>query len=152
METRREGNVSNRPLANVFVVDDDPIIASTVTAILDINGYAVMRFTDPAEALIAAQFDIPDLLVSDITMPGISGIDLGIRMTARHPNCKVLLLSGHVNAPHLVEEAHAQGYHFPLLMKPVPPSELLARILTECMKTQVQPKARTPHAIHLSAS
>jgi YesN/AraC family two-component response regulator len=46
------------------------------------------------EALAAAQSDVPDLLISDVEMPGHSGVDLAIQMRAQYAKCKILLFSG----------------------------------------------------------
>ena len=116
------------PATQIFVVDDEPVIASTLAAILQMNGFSAKFFTNPAAALAAARSKAPDLLVSDVTMPGISGIDLAMKMRAQHPTCKILLFSGHPSTPGLVEDARARGHEFHLLLKPVPPAELLVEI------------------------
>jgi CheY-like chemotaxis protein len=120
--------VSLDTFARIFVVDDEPVIASTLAAILQMNGFSARFFTSPLEALTAARTKAPDLLISDVTMPNISGIELAIRMKAQYPNCKVLLFSGHPASLALLEDARAQGHDFRLLVKPVPPSEFLSEI------------------------
>jgi DNA-binding NtrC family response regulator len=112
----------------IFVVDNEPIIASTTAIILNRNGYSARGFTDPREVVSASQFDVPDLLLTDVVMFGLTGIDLAIQVTAQHPNCKVLLFSGKRETERLLEAAQAKGYNFPLLAKPVHPSELLDEI------------------------
>ena len=69
--------MSSNPVPRVFVVDDEPVIASTLAAILRMNGFSARFFTCPLEALAAARSESPDLVISDVAMPGISGIDLG---------------------------------------------------------------------------
>jgi CheY-like chemotaxis protein len=112
----------------IFVVDDEPVIASTLATILQMNGFSAKFFTSPLEALTAARLKAPDLLISDVTMPGISGIDLAMKMRAQYPKCKILLFSGHPATVGLIKEARAQGHEFHLLLKPVPPAELLLEI------------------------
>jgi DNA-binding NtrC family response regulator len=113
---------------SVFVVDDEHVIASTLAAILKLNGYCATSFTSPQEALAAAQSRAPDLLISDVMMPDISGIDLAIQIKAECPKCKVLLFSGQAATQDLLEEARRQGHDFGLLQKPVHPSAMLASI------------------------
>ncbi len=120
-------NPSN-PAPRVFVVDDEPVIASTLAAILQMNGFSAKVFSCPLEALTAARLKAPDLLISDVAMPGISGIDLAIQMRAQYPTCKVLLFSGQAASLDLVEGARAEGHEFDLLLKPVPPTELLFEV------------------------
>jgi DNA-binding response OmpR family regulator len=120
--------MSSRSVPRVFVVDDEPMIASTLAAILHMHGYSARYFTCPLEALAAARTKSPDLLISDVGMPGISGIDLAILMRAQYPACKILLLSGAPSSLELLNSARAQGHDFDLLMKPVPPPEILEEI------------------------
>ena len=120
--------MSSNPVPRVFVVDDEPVIASTLAAILQNNGYSARFFTSPLEALAAARLKAPDLLISDVAMPGISGIELAIRMRAQYPTCKILLFSGQAATTDLLENARAQGHDFDLLLKPLPPVELLYEV------------------------
>ena len=114
------------PGSRIFVVDNEPVIASSLAAILRMNGFSARFFTSPLEALAAARSESPDLVVSDVAMPGISGIDLAIQMRAQYPNCKILLFSGQAATLDLLEGAHARGYDFGILQKPVFPSDLLS--------------------------
>jgi DNA-binding NtrC family response regulator len=120
--------VSSDLVSQVFVVDDEHVIASTLAAILQIHGFSAMYFTCPLEALTAARLKAPELLISDVAMPGISGIELAIRMRAQYPTCKVLLFSGQAATKDLLEDARARGHEFDLLQKPVPPTELLFEV------------------------
>jgi CheY-like chemotaxis protein len=120
--------VSPSPVPRIFVVDDEPVIASTLAAILQMNGFSAKFFTCPLEALTAARSKAPDLLISDVVMPGISGIELAIRMRAQYPTCKILLFSGQAATVDLLEDARAQGHQFDLLLKPVPPTEFLFEV------------------------
>lgn len=118
---------STRP-ARVFVVDDMPVIASTLAAILERFGFDATPFTEPLKALQAAQSTPLDLQISDVDMPRLSGVELAIQVKKRHPKCAVLLLSGQVAAIERVEAARAAGQGFELLTKPVHPECLLAKI------------------------
>jgi CheY-like chemotaxis protein len=112
----------------IFVVDDEPVIASSLAAVLQMNGFSARFFTSPLEALAAARSESPDLVISDVAMAGISGVDLAIQMRTQYPNCKILLFSGQAATLDLLKGARAQGYDFRLLQKPVFPSELLSEI------------------------
>jgi CheY-like chemotaxis protein len=92
------------------------------------NGFSAKFFTCPLDALTAARLKAPDLLISDVAMPGISGIELAIQMRAQYPRCKILLFSGQAATADLLEDARAQGHDFDLLQKPVPPTELLLEV------------------------
>jgi DNA-binding NtrC family response regulator len=116
-------------LYRIFVVDDEDVIASTLAMILRFTGgFHATSFSEPLEALRAARSDSPDVLISDVFMPKLSGIDLAIQLQQFCPNCKVLLFSGQTATGYLVDSARAQGYKFELLSKPVHPATLLAKI------------------------
>jgi DNA-binding NtrC family response regulator len=118
----------------VFVVDDEHVIASSLAMILCYQGgFHARSFNDPTEALNAARCDPPDLLISDVVMPSLSGIELAAGIRTLCPDCKVLLFSGHASTADMLESARLNGYDFEVLSKPVHPGDLLARIrnLTE---------------------
>ncbi len=112
----------------VLVVDDEPIIASSLGMILRQHGYDAKSFTEPIEALRAARSDIPDLLITDVVMPGLSGIELAIQVQAICPSCKVLLFSGQAGTANLLETARSEGHDFEFLVKPVHPTDLLTKL------------------------
>jgi DNA-binding NtrC family response regulator len=115
---------------SVFVVDDEAIIASTLTLILNMSGFQATAFNSAEEAMPAMDSGCPYLLISDVIMPGMTGIDLAIRSRSACPNCKVLLFSGQAATNDLLESAALQGHNFRMLTKPVHPTELLAAIET----------------------
>ena len=112
----------------IFVVDDEEVIASSLGMILLQAGFRVKAFSKPLEALQAAQLEAPDLLITDVVMPLLSGIELAIQVREHCPDCKVLLFSGQAATSQLLGSARADGYDFELLTKPVHPADLLARI------------------------
>jgi DNA-binding NtrC family response regulator len=113
---------------NVFVVDDERVIASTLATILKQSGFAAVAFTNPFEALRVAEADPPDLLISDVVMPELSGIDLALRMHALCPNCKIMLFSSQSASAGLLDLVRGKESSFDFLMKPVHPTELLRAI------------------------
>ena len=109
----------------VFVVDDEAVIASTLATILKSNGFDATSFSDPFEALRAAHFGAPDLLLSDVAMPFLSGVELAAKIKASFPECKVLLFSGVVD---LFMHRSPQLQRFEIIEKPIHPTLLLQRI------------------------
>jgi CheY-like chemotaxis protein len=114
----------------VYVVDDEEVIAKTLAKILDMSGFSAIAFTNPLEALSASKTDEPDLLLSDVMMPQLSGIQLAIQLQQQVPKCKVLLFSGQAATADLLASARKDGHDFYLLPKPVHPADLLAAIKT----------------------
>jgi DNA-binding response OmpR family regulator len=112
----------------VLVVDDESAIADTLTEILSRNGYAAMAAYDGNDALESALLTPPELLITDVVLPGMSGIELAITLRRIFPECKILLFSGQASTADLLASARQQGHHFTLLSKPVHPRDLLARV------------------------
>ena len=120
--------MSEKSPFRVFVVDDEAVIAMTLTRILQNSGYAAEYFTDSAAALEKARTDQPHLLLSDVMMPRMSGIDLAIALKQASPASEILLFSGQTATIDLMKTAREQGHNFVLMHKPVHPTELLAHI------------------------
>jgi DNA-binding NtrC family response regulator len=112
----------------VYVVDDERVIAQSLAMILTQAGFEATAFEDPFEALAAAEKVTPHLLITDVVMPGMSGVDLAIQFHKLFPECRALLFSGKAATADLLNTARSQGYEFELLSKPVHPTDLLARL------------------------
>jgi DNA-binding NtrC family response regulator len=78
---------------SIYVVDDEVAIASTLAAILVENGYSAKCFTSPFEALELARSEPPQVLISDYSMPGLTGLELARALALLCPQCSVILLS-----------------------------------------------------------
>jgi DNA-binding NtrC family response regulator len=117
-----------RARSRIFVVDDEFIIASTLATILQRNGFDATFFTEPLAVLPAARVQAPDLLITDVVMPALSGIELAIAVKEECPKCKVLLFSGQAATANLLEAARSKGHDFELLSKPIHPTEFLKKI------------------------
>jgi CheY-like chemotaxis protein len=125
----KASDLETRTVKRIFVVDDDQCIARTLTTIFRNAGYEATALYDGQSALLALEFVVPDLVISDVLMPGMTGIELAIQIKQRHPGCKILLFSGSAASAGLLEQARRQGHDFELLAKPVHPEEFLARMV-----------------------
>jgi len=110
------------------VVDDESVIVVTLTAILSYSGFRVTGFHSAEDALRGAEAGCPDLLITDVAMPGMNGIELAIRFKSLYPSCKILLFSGYLDTAELLSAASLDGHKFPILAKPACPTDLLDAI------------------------
>ena len=117
--------IDDRPV--VMVVDDEPLVADTLAMILTHAGYRAMRAYDAKTALEMASVRAPDLLISDVAMPQMNGVELALGMVSMVPACKVVLFSGHARSVDLMR-AYDAGHDFPLMAKPMHPSEMLGQV------------------------
>ena len=116
------------PPKRVLVVDDEDHIANTLVAILRERGYEATGSYDAISGLAQCRACPPDVIISDIAMPGMNGIELAIVVKQLYPSCKILLLSEPATSPDFLQDARQNGYDFELLAKPLHLSELLARV------------------------
>ncbi len=70
----------------------------------------------------------PDVLITDVVMPGMTGIEAALRVREMLPSCKILLFSGQTAKMDSIETARARFLNFELLAKPAHPTELIARL------------------------
>jgi DNA-binding NtrC family response regulator len=112
----------------IFVVDDEECIADTLAVILGNCGYEARAFHNAQSALDAIDSCNPELVISDVVMPGMSGVEMAVLIRERHPDCKILLFSGQAATLDLLKGVRKQGHKFELLAKPVHPIDLLARL------------------------
>ncbi len=112
----------------VLIVDDERVIADTLVIILNRSGFDATAVYSGERAVEAAQEMRPDMMISDVIMADMNGIDAAIKIRGMLPSCKVLLFSGQAATADLLEKARTQGYEFEILAKPVHPQDLLARL------------------------
>jgi len=112
----------------VLVVDDEHVIADTLAIILNQAGFDVTAVYTGNDAVDQARAQRPDLIVSDVIMPDMNGIEAAIHIRGFLPECKILLFSGQAATADLLENARARGHEFEILAKPVHPQDLLAKI------------------------
>jgi signal transduction histidine kinase len=129
-DTVVESNPSERQSASlrgserILIVEDEPALRRLIAATLRSSGYETVEAANAGEALQALSQEVqPDLVVTDVSMPGMSGIDLARRIIADHPGFRVLLISGYVDSS---ENVLHSG--FPMLGKPFTPSSLTAHV------------------------
>jgi CheY-like chemotaxis protein len=112
----------------VLVVDDERVIADTLAIILNKAGFNASAVYTGNGAVERARTDRPDLIISDVIMPDMNGIEAAINIRGFLPSCKILLFSGQAATADLLESARAQGHDFEILAKPVHPQDLLAKL------------------------
>ena len=118
-----------KPKTRVLVVDDEHVIADTLCVILNQAGFNASAVYSGIEAVEFARNAKLDLIISDVAMPIMNGIEAMILVREFLPACKILLFSGHAATINLMTCASAQGHEFELISKPINPKDLLARLL-----------------------
>lgn len=115
----------NDKATRILVADDERTIANTLARILNASGFQAKAVYSGETAVEVAKDLLPDVLITDVVMPGIDGIEAAIHIQAIVPRCRIILFSGQASTADLLERAEAKGHHFEILTKPVHPQVLL---------------------------
>lgn len=113
---------------DVLVVDDEQTIADTLAVILSRTGFSVRTAYDGRTALEIARQNPPALVISDVMMPQMTGVELAIALKDSIPACKVLLFSGQAATANLLDRARAEGHDFTMVSKPIHPKDMIRRV------------------------
>ncbi|MEK1911087.1 sigma-54-dependent transcriptional regulator [Pseudomonas chlororaphis] len=113
-------------LNSVMLVDDEASIRTAVEQWLSLSGFEVQLFSRAEDCLARLPRDFPGVILSDVRMPGISGLELLKEVQQRDADLPVILLTGHGDVPMAVEAMRDGAYDF--LEKPFSPQTLLSSL------------------------
>jgi signal transduction histidine kinase len=113
---------------SILIVEDEPAVRALARSVLRRHGYKVYEAASGQEALalMTAMVDPPALLLTDLVMPGMSGADVARQLTARHPDLRVIYMSGY--SEDAVAHRALLSREMDLLEKPFSPKALLTRV------------------------
>jgi CheY-like chemotaxis protein len=110
------------------VVDDEQVIANSLAIILNKAGFEARAVFSGEQAIELLESFQPEMLIADVVMPGMTGIEATIVVRSKLPKCNILLFSGQAATTELLEQARTQGHEFEILAKPVHPADLLEKL------------------------
>ncbi len=110
----------------VFVIDDEPRMAQVIATALGHGGFDCHTFTEPSEALAAAAEAAPDVVVSDVRMPGMDGMELLDQLRTSCPDVPVVLVTAHGSVPAAVSAIRKGAFDY--VTKPFDNDELRAAV------------------------
>jgi CheY-like chemotaxis protein len=127
--------------ARILVVDDEPAVRRFVTDALRSSGYEVVAASSGREALVSVYGEsrTPTLLMTDIEMPGMSGVELAARVRADRPGIRVILMTGRETSAARARER--AGLVEGVLLKPFGLAELLHAVLDALAEAPGDPAA-----------
>ncbi|HTC58256.1 MAG TPA: response regulator [Candidatus Sulfotelmatobacter sp.] len=116
---------NERTSRRVLVVDDENIIADSLALILKRSGFEAEAVYSGEMAIETARDLRPDVLICDVILRGITGVEAAIHIARILPTCRVILFSGQAGTSDLLQRAHSEGHKFEMIPKPVHPQVLL---------------------------
>lgn len=122
--------------AKILVVDDDPAISEMLTIVLQAEGFDTVAVMDGAEAVGTFQREQPDLILLDLMLPGMNGVDI-CRAIRQESVVPIVMLTAKTDTVDVVLglESGADDY----VSKPFKPKELVARIRARLRRSDEQP-------------
>jgi DNA-binding NtrC family response regulator len=104
--------------ARILLVDDEPEIRRLLSRHLQRLGYTVQEAVDGEEAAAAAAMEIPDVVITDMSMPRLGGLELLERLRSMDPSLPVIVLTAHGSLENVIA-AMRRGAAFDYLLKPL---------------------------------
>jgi CheY-like chemotaxis protein len=107
------------------VADDERIITETLVAILDEEGFDAIAAYDGVSALEETKKLSPDVVLLDVNMPRLNGVEAAKTIFSSMPKVRIVLLSGHAETANLLAQAREAGFEFEVFAKPIKPDVLV---------------------------
>ena len=127
-----------------MVAEDDAVIADSLAAILKLHGLAVLCEADGRAALETARLIPPEILIAELSLPGMSGLELAAEIARTAPDCNIILFAGPSAIVDPPPSLHELACTFSVLIKPVHPADLLdlvRRLLARSGRTLTPPSS-----------
>ena len=113
---------THKQLGRIFVVDDDPVSLRNLRRILEKAGHKVSTYSNPQRALTRLEQETCDLLITDLKMPYMNGLDLFSRAQRAHPSLEGIIITGYASLEGAVEATKEGAFYY--LAKPFNPDQL----------------------------
>lgn len=122
------GQDGARSLPRILVVDDETLIADTIVQILNRNGFIAEAAYSGARAIELSKLYCPELVLSDVMMPNVDGVEAAIAIREHCPDTRIVLFSGQAATVEILARARERGHNFELLPKPIHPTQLIKHL------------------------
>ena len=122
------GADEHAPTPRILVVDDEALIADTIVQILNRNGFIAEAAYSGLEAIELAKRHCPELVLSDVMMPHVDGVEAAIAIREHCPDTRIVLFSGQAATVEILARARQRGHEFELLPKPIHPTQLIKHL------------------------
>jgi CheY-like chemotaxis protein len=129
-ESGERGVVQNRSGAKLLVVEDDIALQQIVSSLFEQRGLAVTAVPDGASAIDVLDRESFDLVLLDLGLPGVGGLDVLAHIQEKESRPKVIVMTGDTTSGTVLESVRAQAYHY--LVKPIQ-AETLVEVVEDAL-------------------
>lgn len=117
----------------ILLVDDEEEFVTTLAERLELRGFRAQAVTDGEGALHIIESDPPQVIILDVMMPGLGGLEVLKQIKTQHPQIHVILLTGHGSTKEGIEGMQLGAFDY--LMKPINIEELIKK-MQDAIKSQ----------------
>lgn len=140
-DTDYEQDLLQGPRARVLVVDDDPLTLKNLARILKKEGYRVTLATGGKEAIEKIETGVFDVVLTDLVMGDVNGLDVLASAKARSPDTEVIILTGYATVSSAIDAMRRGAYHY--LQKPLRPDEVRCVVANALEKNRLRLTVRS---------
>jgi two-component system, NtrC family, response regulator HydG len=116
------------PRRRILLIDDDRVFGMWATKVLEARGFEIKHLLDPLEALRQVEAEPWDLVITDVEMPRMTGLEFLERVRRLEPSLPVAVVTAHPSVARAVTTLRRAGTEF--IQKPITPDDLVARVAT----------------------
>jgi len=127
-ESQSESSKTQKTPPRILVIDDEVSIADSLVEILRSQGFEATAFYRGQSAIDFARKNCPDIVLLDVVMPKLNGVETAVAIRQLCPATRILLFSGQAGTTNILEQAREGGHEFELLSKPLHPDALLKKL------------------------
>jgi DNA-binding NtrC family response regulator len=131
-------------IPRIMVIDDDPLTLKRVRRILEKKGYGVSSYTDPLGALRQMGTHYYHVVITDMKMPGMDGMDLLVAVKSHYAATEVILMTGYASIDSAIEATREGAFYY--LEKPFTPEQLVEMVEKALDRQQIYQDSGTLNA------
>jgi DNA-binding NtrC family response regulator len=128
LQREKLDKIGRMTVARILIVDDERTIADTLSTIFRKVGYEAFTAYNGLLGLDAARNLVPNIVLSDVLMPGLDGVTMAMEIRSTLPDVQILLFSGQAATVELLHDAEEKGFHFEIMQKPIHPDEIIRKV------------------------
>src|ERR1017187_6942859 len=137
------------PRGRILLIDDDRVFGVWATKVLQARGFEIKHLLDPLEGLRQVESESWDLVITDVEMPRMTGLEFLERVRALDPSLPVAVVTAHPSVARAVTTLRQGGTEF--IPKPIPPDDLVVRVAALIAQRPSAPAAAAESVLAVGA-
>ena len=136
--------------ARILMIDDEPLLLEVLTAFLEDNGFVVLQATDGPTGLELIRQEQPDLVLCDLRLPGMDGLQVLAAVTRDYPDLPILVVSGLGGMSDAIQALKLGAWDY--VTKPIEDMAMLEHAIAHALERARLRRENREHRLHLELS